>query len=103
MKIQINFGDVQKSDALVDHVESQLRHSLKRFEDRITRLEVHLRDVNAKKAGLDKHCTVEVRPAGQQPFVVEAQDNDLYRAIRDAAEKAERAVTHKFEKQDAHR
>jgi len=71
MKVQINFGDVQRSDAVEQYVMEQLEQRVgKRFGDRITRAEVHLRDHNAGKSGVDKLCRIELRPAGRQPMRV---------------------------------
>jgi len=93
MKIQINFGDVQRSDALVERVEQEIHEALERFEDRITRVEVHLRDENAQKRGRsDKRCLIEARPASKEPVAVDASDDDLYTAIKAAAHKMQRAL-----------
>lgn len=100
MKIQINAGDVQMSDAIRSHINERINQGLNRFADRITRVEVHLKDENAKKGGADKRCTIEVRPANRQPMAVEEGHEDLYTAITAAAHKAERAVAHLFERLD---
>jgi ribosomal subunit interface protein len=93
MKIQINFGDIQRSDALVDQVEHEIHEALERFGDRITRVEVHLRDENAQKRGRsDKRCLIEARPAAKEPVAVDASDDDLYAAIKAAAHKMQRAL-----------
>ena len=103
MKIQINAGDVHHSEAVDTHIHSKLATVLKRWGDRVTRVEVHLRDLNASKGGPDKRCTVEVRLAGHQPLAVEADNRDLYDAITEAAGKAERAVEHKLEREQERR
>jgi hypothetical protein len=42
-------------------------HALRRFASQITRVEVHVADVNAGKQGsADKRCMMEARPAGRQ-------------------------------------
>lgn len=102
MKIQINFGDVQRSDALVEHVEQEIAHTLKHLTERITRIEVHLRDENAQKSGpRDKRCSMEARPAGLDPMIVDATDGDIYTAVKKAAQKLERALKHRFDKMDS--
>ena len=100
MQIQINFGDVQSSPALQNHVEETVNASMKQWTDRITRVEIHLHDDNGPKAGNDKKCIVEVRLAGLQPMAVNAIADDLYKAIDFACDKAQRAVRHKLERQD---
>lgn len=98
MQVQINFSDVSKSDALVDRVHQELDRKLKRFGERITRVEVHLHDDNSHRGGVDKRCTLEARPAGGQPVAVESASGDLYTAIKEAAEKLERALARRLER-----
>ncbi len=98
MKIQTNFGDIERSDALSEHLEQEIHRNLRRFGERITRVEAHLRDDNARKPGPnDKRCVLEARPAGRDPVTVEASDEDLYRAVKLAAEKLKRALGRRLE------
>ena len=103
MKIQINAGDVERSQAVDEHIQQKVESCLHRFSERVTRVEVHLRDLNASKGGADKRCTVEVRLAGHQPLAVDADGRDLYDAISDACKKAERAVEHRIERESDRR
>lgn len=93
MQIQINYGQVEKSDALADHVGQQVRHALRHHPEKFTRVEIHLHDDNAGKSGPDdKRCVMEARPAGFDPFVVEESGDEIYRTVNGAAKKLERAV-----------
>lgn len=97
MEVEINAGDgVRRSDALDGHVHEALRRLGRRFGDRLTRVRVFLKDVNARKGGIDKVCSMEARPAGAEPVGVEAQDADVYRAVGRAADKLEKAVGHRM-------
>ncbi len=97
MQIQINFGDVNHSDALNDHVHKEIETALKLFAERITRVEVHLRDDKQNRRGPDdKRATLEARIAGEQPLAVEAKSDDIYKAVTDAAGKLGRAVERKI-------
>jgi ribosomal subunit interface protein len=98
MQILVNPGDVKSSTAIEQHVLDEVDGALKHFADRITRVEVHLRDLNAHKSGVDKRCTMEARIAGLQPIAVDNDSNDLYQAIKGAAGKLERAVRNKVER-----
>lgn len=101
MKVQINHGDVEGSDALANRVTEAIEIALSRFGDRITRVEVHLRDDKQKRRGPDdKRCTIEARPAGDKPLAVEARHHDLYQAVKDCADKLQRAVARRFERQN---
>ncbi len=99
MKIQINYGDVQGSDSLEEHVTESVESALRLFADRVTRVEVHLRDDKQKRRGPDDNrCLMEYRLAGEKPDTVEARAGDIYEAVKSCADKLERAVTHKLER-----
>lgn len=99
MQIQINYGDIDNSDSLSDHVEQALGKELEHVSRRLTRVEVHLRDDKQKRRGRDdKRCTMEARIAGEQPLAVEARSHDIYLATSDAAAKLARAVTRRLER-----
>jgi ribosomal subunit interface protein len=103
MKLQINAGDVELTDAIREHITESVEQAMKHHADRITRVEVHLHDEASKRAAAkDKKCTVEVRLAGMQPLAVEYDSDDLYDAIKQAARKAHRAVEHKLDRHDGH-
>lgn len=99
MKIQVNAGDVKTSEAVVQRVEEELENALRVFRNRVTRVEVHLRDLNGPKSGVDKRCVMEARLAGQQPIAVEHDSENLYEAINMASEKLERAVRRRVERE----
>jgi ribosomal subunit interface protein len=104
MQIQINTSDIELSQAIDQHVRTSIEHAMRHVADRVTRVEVHLHDTNAKKPGDDdKRCTVEVRLAGLQPLAVDHNSHDLYEAIKQAAGKARRAVERKLDRHDTHR
>ncbi|MCL4219763.1 MAG: HPF/RaiA family ribosome-associated protein [Phycisphaerales bacterium] len=100
MQIQINYAGVAPSDALSTHIESSVGHAIGRFSERITRVEVHVRDLNSgKKAGPnDKRCLIEARPAHADPIAVEQEGDDYHAVVTGAAEKLGRAVKKHFEK-----
>lgn len=70
MRIQVNSDkNISVDTRVANFVESEANRVLKRFAGRLTRVEFHLSDVNAKKFGThDKRCLVEVRPAGHRPL-----------------------------------
>ncbi len=105
MQIQLNTdNNVVGSEGLAAHVEADLRSTLQRFSDRITRVEVHLSDVNSGKAGGDdKRCLMEARVAGLQPTSVSDQAANVDQAISGAAHKLVRALDTVFGKREAAR
>lgn len=99
MMVQINAGDIQSSQALREHVHQAVAAALKHVSEKMTRVEVHLRDDNAgKSAADDKRVTMEGRIAGQPPLVVEHATDDLYKSITATASKLGRAVKNRLER-----
>lgn len=100
MQIQINAGDVPTSDGIQQRVERELEQALGKWEDRITRVEVHLHDDDGPKHDkTDKRCVMEVRLAGRQPMVVEHSSDDLYQSIQTAAGKLRKVVSRTIERE----
>lgn len=82
-------------ERLAQWVESEVDGTLDRFGQRITRVEVHLNDVNGDKSGSDdKRCVMEARVAGHQPIAVTHHAATLEDAVTGATEKLERALDH---------
>jgi ribosome-associated translation inhibitor RaiA len=94
MDVLINTdSSVQGSDSLAADVERAVRHALERFADRITRVEVHLSDVNSHKGGsADKRCLMEARIAGREPVAVTHHAEALTKAVEGASDKLKRAL-----------
>lgn len=101
MQIQINaHEDGLRSEAIEQHVTERVQAALKRWERQVTRVEVHLADENAHKAGQDKHCKMEVRLTHHQPMFVEDVSDDMYTSITRAAKKMSTLVQRTLEKLD---
>jgi ribosome-associated translation inhibitor RaiA len=94
MQVQVNTDNsVSGSEALTRHVEGAVENSLGRFGDRITRVEVHLSDVNGPKGGNDDHrCMMEARLGGLQPISVSHAAATLEQALDGAAQKLQRSL-----------
>ena len=89
MTIQFN-----SDKSLVIHPEYEstlsgmLTTELNRYDEFITRLEVHLSDENGNKDGLnDKRCLLEARLKGRQPIAVTDEANTYDLAVSGATEK----------------
>ena len=98
MKIQINSDHNIVVDAHLSEVlESSVADTLTHLEDRITRVEVHLSDVNGNKSGNDdKRCMMEARPAGQSPVAVTDEAATVEEAVHGAANKLKKLLEHHF-------
>lgn len=89
MTIQFNTDkNVTASEEFRASSTSLILKELGRFNDRITRLEVHLSDENGRKEGLnDKRCLLEARFGGMPPIAVTGEASTYEHAVRGAAEK----------------
>ena len=95
MFVQINTDNQIKSDAEAnERLERKIRSRLRRFEKRLTHVEVHVSDVNGSKGGTDKKVSLEVRPTGHEPLAVHAEGQRVEEAVTVAADKAVRALDH---------
>jgi ribosome-associated translation inhibitor RaiA len=94
MHVEIN-GDnhIHAGEPLRSEVRATVEGALDRFAERVTRVEVHLGDVNShKNTADDKRCMMEARLKGLPPVVVTHHADSLALAIQGAAEKLERAI-----------
>ncbi|MGG5819884.1 HPF/RaiA family ribosome-associated protein [Falsiroseomonas sp. HW251] len=93
MRIQINTHHTAGDDDFTGRVEAAIAEGLSRFADHLTRIEVHLEDVNAGKGGpADKRCMIEARPTHHQPVAVTHQAPTIPLALDGAIEKAWKAL-----------
>jgi len=87
---------------MTQRVESIVGDAVDRFADRVTRVEVHLNDVNGAKHGAkDKRCMMEARVGGLKPLAVSHEASTLLEAIEACADKLERALEHTFGRLEA--
>jgi len=89
MDIQLNTDkNIEGKEALASQVEAAVKRALHRFDDQITRIEVHLSDETAGKSGRDdKRCLMEARLEGRQPVAVTHQAGSVSEAVDGAANK----------------
>ncbi|MCA1748854.1 MAG: HPF/RaiA family ribosome-associated protein [Parasphingopyxis sp.] len=104
MDFQFNTdSSVTGTENVAERIEAQLRNKLGRFEPRLTRIEVHVTDSNARKGGGDdKICKIEARPRGGEPVSVTAQAGDVAAAARQAGSKMVSLLDSHFGKADRH-
>ena len=89
MHIQINTdNNIEGSARMSAYFTETLQDELGRFEDLITRVEVHLSDENAhKEGGDDKRCLLEARLKGLKPVVVSHNAENIDIAVSGAIDK----------------
>ena len=96
MQILINSDHhIKGGDSATQRVQSIVEAAVERFENRITRIEVHLSDTNGPKHGdREKRSVIEARVGGLRPIAVTHEAPNLLEALEGAAEKLKRALEH---------
>lgn len=100
MQIQINTANnVPGREAVIDRVGESVRDRLSRFQDRLTRVEVHLGDEDGPGASdNDKRCVIEARPTGIDPVTVTGLGDSIDQATSGALAKMTVALERTFGK-----
>ncbi|MEE4201869.1 HPF/RaiA family ribosome-associated protein [Erythrobacter sp.] len=96
MQFQFNSdSSVMGTENVATRIEDMVREKIARFADRLTRVEVHVRDVNSSKHGADdKECMIEARPRGGKPIGVHGKADK----VDDAARKAANTLAQRLER-----
>lgn len=105
MQFQFNTDNqIHGDENLAATAESTVTGALGHLTNRISRVEVHLADLNAAKGGSDDiRCTIEARPEGMQPQTVTHKDADIDASLRGAGKKLRALLDNEFGKRDKRR
>jgi ribosome-associated translation inhibitor RaiA len=105
MRIQVNTdSSIQGDERLEEYVTDVIEKQLDRFREDVTRVEVHLSDVNKGKGGADdKRCMMEARIEGLNPTAVTHNASSVQESITGAADKLKRALDTALGKRKNHR
>lgn len=98
MKIQFNTdANIHGTEALASEVSATIEGALERFEEHITRVEVHLSDESRGKVGQHDHrCMLEARLEGRKPVAVTEHALTLDQAVNGAVGKLTRLLDSTF-------
>jgi Sigma 54 modulation protein / S30EA ribosomal protein len=89
VRIQINSDkNVAVDTRVIQFVRGEVNRFLKRFASKLTRVEVHLSDINSHKFGVnDKRCVIEARPARHRPLSAANRAQTVRQAVSGALTK----------------
>ncbi len=104
MQFQMNTdSNIEGDQQLADEAEKVVTATLGHLTDQLSRIEVHLVDVNGAKGGSDDiRCTVEARPEGMKPQTVTHSDANANAALHGAAKKLKSLLDSEFGKLERH-
>jgi ribosome-associated translation inhibitor RaiA len=104
MQIQINTSNgIENNDSLARWAQAELLDTLAHLKGDLTRVEVHLSNESASKAGGDTRCTMEARLAHHQPVVVSHHAPTQDAAFRGASDKLKSALDNTLGRLRSHR
>ena len=105
MQFQFNSDHtVMGTENVAERIEEMMREKFSRFEDRLTRLEVHVSDKDGHTHGHDdKSCTIEARPRGGKPIGVTEHGSKVDAAARKAAGTMVQRLERVFGKEERHK
>ena len=100
MQFQLNTdANIEGDDRLAEVAEQTVASALGHLTNRLSRIEVHLADVNAAKGGTDDiRCTIEARPEGMQPQTVTSSRRDCRSSPARGAKKIRSLLDSEFGK-----
>ena len=82
---------------------NEIKNELARFDEIVTRIEVHVSDENGNKSTPnDKKCVIEARVEKKQPIAVTATADSPEKAFFEALEKIQRVLDTTVEKIKEH-
>ena len=104
MQIQLNSdSSIDGRQLMIGDIEEMVKDVLARFRARITRVVIHVTDINSIRGGDDdKRCMMEARLAGRRPIAVTHQAPTIALATSGAAGKLKRAIQTIVDKVAAH-
>jgi len=100
MQIQFSIDCADEGHARIEnYFTTVINETLKRYDDKITGVNVHLADENGAKTGPDdKRCTIEVHAMGLNPVAVTNHADTVEKSIKGAADKMKNALEHAYGK-----
>lgn len=104
MIVQINTDKhIEGYSRMNEFFSGEIKRELERFDNKITRVEVHLGDENGEKFGKnDKRCLIEVRVEGKNPIAVTTHTDTIEKSFNEAVVKIKRSLDTLLDKMRAH-
>lgn len=103
MDININTDhNIKGDERLIDVVTTLVSRAMRPIKSRLTRVEVHIKDVRGPKSGEDIEVTIEGRPAGMRPYAVTETGTNIEQTVRAAGKTLRDRLKREFGKRSDH-
>jgi len=103
MRIEIQAKGFLLTEALREHTERRIRFAFSWASGHVRKVMVRLSDINGPRGGSDKRCQIQIPMQSTNDIVIEDTEADLYIAIDRAADRAERTIARKLERDREHK
>lgn len=102
MDFQFNTdNNIEGTEEMASRAEARVRERLARFETRLTRIEVHVRDIDGTTSGARGiEAVIEARPAGREPVSSSDRGTEPAAAVNAALAKLVTRLDSEFGKLD---
>jgi putative sigma-54 modulation protein len=98
MELTISSQNLHVDEDTELHVRRRIDFALEQFNSWITRVQVHLEDVNGPRRGVDKQCRILVNIKGGKTLKVEDLDTDIIAAVNRAADRVGQVVSREIDR-----
>ena len=104
MLVQIHTDkNIEGGSSFSEFFSNEIKNELARFDEIVTRIEVHVSDENGNKSTPnDKKCVIEARVEKKQPIAVTATADSPEKAFYEALEKMQRVLDTTLDKIKEH-
>ena len=104
MLVQIHTDkNIEGGSRFTEYFTTEIKNELARFDEIVTRVEVHITDENGNKSTPnDKKCVIEAKVEKKQPIAVTANADSAEKAFFEALEKIQRVLDTTVEKIKEH-
>ncbi|BDG09868.1 HPF/RaiA family ribosome-associated protein [Anaeromyxobacter paludicola] len=100
MKLTIHAHQIATPRELTAFIRQHLVRPLARlYDNAAAQLEIHFDDPNGSKGGLDRLARITFRMPGARAIHLESLQDDLHKAVLDAADRLKRLVQRQLDKQ----
>jgi putative sigma-54 modulation protein len=98
MELSISSQNLHVDEETESHVRRRIDFALEQFDSWITRVQVHLEDVNGPRRGVDKQCRILVNLKGGKTLKVEDPDAEMIAAVNRAADRLGQVVSREVDR-----
>ena len=108
MNLDVHAFGLSLSDPLALHIHKRIESALRPFRKAVAGITARLTDINARRGGIDKQCSLVVVLHHQASVVVQGLHSDAYRSVDQAAGRLRSALSravnrHKWHEQSRRR